>query len=114
MSPAPALILILLAFAAPAFAAPPHLAPKGSTRQLIVGDKPFLILGGELGNSTASDRMHLNTIVAPVSWELVEPTEGRVDWTSLDGLLADARAANKHLVLLWFGSWKNSMSSYVP
>lgn len=121
------LFLILIATAAPALAAaPPHFAPKGTTRQLIVDDKPFLILGGELGNSTASDlealrphwaefdRLHLNTIVVPVSWELVEPEEGRFDWTSLDGLLADARAAHKHLVLLWFGSWKNSMSSYVP
>lgn len=33
----------------------PHLRDKGETRQLIVEGKPFLILGGELGNSTASD-----------------------------------------------------------
>lgn len=107
-------------------AAPPHLAPQGNSKQLIVDDRPFLILGGELGNSTASDldalrprwadfeRLHLNTIVAPVSWELVEPAEGRFDWTSVDGLLADARAHGRRLVLLWFGSWKNSMSSYAP
>jgi beta-galactosidase GanA len=129
---APFLFLILLgqaavSVAAPAAApAPPHLAPKGTIRQLIVDDKPFLILGGELGNSTVSDpdalrphwadfeRLHLNTILAPVSWELVEPAEGRFDWTSVDNLLGQARGAGKHLVLLWFGSWKNSMSSYVP
>jgi beta-galactosidase GanA len=107
-------------------AAPPHLAPHGSTQQLVVGDRPFLILGGELGNSTPSDlaalkphwadfrRLHMNTVVGPVSWELIEPEEGRFDWSSVDGLLADARAGGQHLVLLWFGSWKNSMSSYAP
>ncbi|HEX4737185.1 MAG TPA: DUF5597 domain-containing protein [Allosphingosinicella sp.] len=117
------LLLLLPALCA---AAPPHLAPQGNTKQLIVDDKPFLILGGELGNSTASDlaalkphwadfqRLHMNTVVAPISWELVEPEEGRFDWASVDGLLADARGAGEHLVLLWFGSWKNSMSSYVP
>ncbi len=123
-----ALCLLLLAVAtAPAAAtAPPHLAPHGTTKQLIVDDKPFLILGGELGNSSASDlvalkphwadfrRLRMNTVVAPVTWELIEPAEGRFDWSSVDGLLADAHGAGQHLILLWFGSWKNSMSSYVP
>lgn len=121
------LLLLMAMVAAPATAAaPPHLVPQGNTKQLIVDDKPFLILGGELGNSSASDlaalrphwadfrRLHMNTVVAPISWELIEPAEGRFDWSSVDGLLADARAAGQHLVLLWFGSWKNSMSTYVP
>ena len=30
----------------------PHLIKKGSATQLIVDGKPFLILGGELGNSS--------------------------------------------------------------
>lgn len=120
------LALLLFGGAAPAAAQVPHLAERGETKQLIVDGKPFLILGGELGNSSASDRewlrphwarlkaMHLNTVLAPVSWELVEPVEGRFDWTSVDWLLADARAHDLRLVLLWFGSWKNSMSTYVP
>lgn len=104
----------------------PHLVPQGTTQQLIVDDQPFLIIGGELGNSTASsldylrphwklfNELNMNTVLAPVSWEMVEPVEGRFDFTILDGLLRDARAANQRLVLLWFGAWKNSMSSYVP
>lgn len=104
----------------------PHLRSKGDTRQLIVEGAPYLILGGELGNSTASDlkylqqfwplfdTLHLNTILAPVSWELIEPVEGQFDFSSVDGLLGQARAHKKRLVLLWFGAWKNSMSSYVP
>ncbi len=58
--------------------------------------------------------MHLNTVLAPVYWELVEPAEGKYDWNSVDALLRDARAHDLKLVILWFGAWKNSMSTYVP
>src|SRR5687767_11192133 len=113
-------------FAAMAVAAPPKLQKQGDTQQLLVDDKPFLILGGELGNSSASSAeymrphwprlraMHLNTVLAPVYWELVEPAEGKYDWSSVDTLLGDARAHDLKLVILWFGAWKNSMSTYVP
>jgi len=115
-----------LATAMTAQAAPPHLAKHGSTQQLFVDGKPFLILGGELGNSSSSSAdymrphwprlkaMNLNTVLAPVSWELIEPHEGKFDWTSVDELLRDARAHDLKLVILWFGAWKNSMSTYVP
>ena len=112
--------------ASTANAALPRLEKQGNTMQLIVHDAPFLVLGGELGNSSASSAeymkphwprlkaMHLNTVLAPVYWELIEPTEGRFDWTSVDALLRDARAHDLKLVILWFGAWKNSMSTYVP
>lgn len=104
----------------------PHLEKKGEAIQLIVDDKPFLILGGELGNSTASSvesirqiwprlkEMNLNTVLSPVYWDLFEPIEGKFDFKLIDELLAGARKNNIRLVLLWFGSWKNSMSCYVP
>jgi beta-galactosidase GanA len=104
----------------------PQLRAKGTTQQLIVDGAPFLVLGGELGNSTASDlkylqqfwplfgKLGLNTILAPASWELIEPVEGQFDFRSIDGLLEQARAHKTRVVLLWFGAWKNSMSSYVP
>jgi beta-galactosidase GanA len=121
-----ALILAALLLAAPAAAEPPHLEKRGHATQLVVDGRPFLILGGELGNSSASSReymrdkwprlqaMHLNTVLAPVEWDLIEPQEGRFDFASVDGLIEDARGHDMHLVLLWFGTWKNSMSSYVP
>jgi beta-galactosidase GanA len=119
-------LYILSTFGVAVSAAPPHLEKQGSTQSLIVGGKPFLILGGELGNSSASSAeymqphwprlqaMHLNTVVAPVYWELIEPGEGKFDWTQVDALLRDARAHDLKLVVLWFGAWKNSMSTYVP
>ena len=58
--------------------------------------------------------MHLNTVIAPAYWEMIEPTEGSFDFGSVDALISQARAHRLRVVLLWFGSWKNSMSSYVP
>jgi Domain of unknown function (DUF5597)/Beta-galactosidase len=115
-----------LAAAQPRAAAIPHLRRQGTATQLIVDGAPFLVLGGELGNSSASSvawlrphwptlrALHLNTVLAPVYWELIEPSEGRFAFATVDSLLADARANDMRLVLLWFGSWKNSMSAYAP
>jgi hypothetical protein len=84
------------------------------------------MLSGELHNSSASsltymepiwDRMvelHLNTVIAPLYWELVEPEEGQFDLSLVDGLIEGAREHNLRLVFLWFASWKNAASSYVP
>jgi beta-galactosidase GanA len=122
--------LSLLAFAAAHAAAPdpgmPHLVRQGAATQLVVDGRPFLMVGGELLNSSSSNRAYmqtlwpglaslpLNTVLTPVSWAMIEPSEGRYDFELLDGLLADARQANLHLVLLWLASWKNGMSSYPP
>ena len=103
----------------------PHLRTQAGTTQLIVDGGPFLIRGGELGNSSADPEylrpywsrlvaLNLNTVVAPVYWDVIEPAEGRFDFAPVDGLIEGARAHQLRLVLLWFGSWKNSMSCYTP
>ena len=56
----------------------------------------------------------LNTVLTPLSWELIEPREGQFDFTLVDGLIQEARRNNLHIVFLWLASWKNGMSSYAP
>ena len=104
----------------------PHLEKRGDVTQLIVEGRPWLVLGCELGNSTSSSREYLapywqqlkesgvNTVLAVVSWEQTEPVEGQFDFTVVDNLIADARSNGMKLALLWFGSWKNGITSYTP
>lgn len=104
----------------------PHLRKQGSATQLIVDGQPFLVIGGELHNSSASSMaymrpvwerlvaLHLNTVLATVSWELIEPEEGVFDFSLVDSLIYEARRYGLRMILLWFGSWKNGMSSYIP
>lgn len=104
----------------------PFLRTQGSATQLVVDGKPMLVLGGELHNSSGSNlaymepiwgrmvELNINTVLLPVYWELLEPEEGVFDVALVDGLLEGARRHGLRLILLWFGSWKNGMSSYIP
>lgn len=106
--------------------APPHLKRTKNSSQLIVKGKPFLMLAGELHNSSLSSArymstvyptmrtMNLNTLLGAVTWEMIEPTEGNFDFSELDACIIGAREYQLHLVLLWFGSFKNALSTYVP
>jgi hypothetical protein len=104
----------------------PSLEKQGTAVRMVVGGKPFLLIAGELHNSTAGGfqsmrpvwkkmaAKNLNTVIATVSWELIEPEEGRFDFALVDSVIAGAREANLKLVLIWFGSWKNAGSVYMP
>ena len=103
-----------------------RLQQQGTATQLLVNDKPFLILGGELGNSSAScaedierifpklERMGLNTVLVPAYWDLTEPVEGQFDFSLTDKVIDQARKNHLKVIFLWFGAWKNSMSCYAP
>lgn len=105
----------------------PYMKKENNRCSLMVDDKPFIILGGELHNSSGSDLNYLkehvwpgleklggNCYLTPVYWECMEPEQGKFDFTLVDGVISQAREAGVHLVLLWFGLWKNGKSEYVP
>ena len=104
----------------------PQIRQIGAVKQFFVDDKPFIMLAGELHNSSPSsieymrpiwDRLsalHLNTVIGAASWELVEPKEGTFDFSLVDDEINQARQRNMRLVLIWFATWKNAGSSYPP
>jgi hypothetical protein len=104
---------------------PPKLVQKDGRYALMVDGRPFLILGGQIHNSSgwpselpqvwdSMAALHANTIEAPVYWEQLEAQEGHFDFTNVDQIVEGARAHNLRLVLLWFGTWKNGNMHYVP
>lgn len=104
----------------------PQLRRRGNVQQLYVDDQPFIVLGGEVHNSSSTSRewmapiweklgpSNFNTVLAVVPWDLFEPEEGFYDYTIIDDLIADARIYHKKLIPLWFGSWKNGATHYAP
>jgi len=105
---------------------PPHLQRNGAATQLMVDGAPYIALAGELHNSSPSspaymapiwDRLQkdgVRTVIGAASWELVEPEEGRYDFTAVDDQIRQAHARGIRLVLIWFGAYKNAESSYAP
>lgn len=118
--------MLLISAALTVFAQKSSLRTHGDAVQLMVDGKPFLVLGGELGNSSAAcpqdieanfaklNRMGLNTVLVPAYWDLTEPVEGEFDFSLTDKVLEEARRNDLKVVFLWFGAWKNSMSCYAP
>jgi GH35 family endo-1,4-beta-xylanase len=95
--------------------------PQGG-HHVLLDDKPFCILAGELQNSSFSSAEYMkplwpkliedgvNTCFAGVYWASIEPEEGKFDFDELDEAIKDARENGMRLVLLWFASYKNGMS----
>lgn len=103
-----------------------RLTERNDVKQLMVDGRPWLILGGELGNSSASSpedvaaifpklkELGLNCVLVPAYWDLIEPEEGAFDFSTTDAVVHEANSNGLKVVFLWFGAWKNSMSCYAP
>ncbi len=121
-----ALLLMLAAAYQVCFAAQaPKLVAKDGRWALLVDGQPYLMLGGQIHNSSAwpselpavwksLSELHANTVEAPVYWEQIEPQPGQFNWDNVDAVVNGAREHNLHVVLLWFGTWKNGNMHYVP
>lgn len=104
----------------------PRLEHSENTYRLLVDGRPFLILGGQSNNSSASHpadlepvwrvlhNLHANTAEIPLYWEAIEPERGVYDFQSVDAVIAGARRHGLRLVLLWFATWKNGEMHYTP
>jgi hypothetical protein len=103
----------------------PKLVEKDGRYALMVDGKPYLILGGQIHNSSAwpselpqvwasMAALHANTVAAPVYWEQFEAQPGHFDYSNVDALVHGAREHSLHLILLWFGTWKNGNNHYAP
>lgn len=103
----------------------PRLVQEQGHATLMVDEAPFFVLGAQVDNSSgwperltavwpAAERLKLNTLEVPVYWEQMEPVKGRFDFSVVDQILEQARGHKVHLVLLWFGTWKNGKMHYVP
>ncbi len=103
----------------------PQVVKKDGRYALLVDGKPYLVLGGQIHNSSgwpselpqvweSMAALHANTVEAPVYWEQMEAKEGQFDFSNVDAIVQGARAHNLHVVLLWFGTWKNGNNHYVP
>ncbi len=103
----------------------PQVVTQNGRHALMVDGAPYLILGAQCHNSSAwpgllpkvwpaIDDLHANTLEIPVYWEQFEPELGVFDTSIVDLILKQARQHNARLVLLWFGTWKNGSSHYLP
>ena len=103
----------------------PQLVKTGGKFSFLVDGKPFLILGGQVGNFSAfPDRMerawpklkamNANVVEYPVYWNVIEPQEGQFDFKDFDAILRAARAQGLRVDMLWFGTWKNGAMDWTP
>ena len=104
----------------------PAVEKTGSQYRFLVDGSPYLMLSGQVHNSDTANSddlnraldvlagWHANTAEVPIYWEAIEPQPEKFDFSSVDMAIQAARKRDLRLVFLWFGTWKNGESHYVP
>jgi hypothetical protein len=112
----------------------PYPKPDGSTPRaekgnIVVCGQPRLILYGETLEETVAQpadvpyygdlfdkwrRQGLNTVGAILQWNSFEPRKDQYEYAMIDGLIEAAKERNMHLIIVWFGTWRNLQSNYMP
>ena len=103
----------------------PQLVKQGDRHVFLVDGKPFLMLGGQVDNRVflpeemakvlpGFEAYHGNTVEFPVPWKLIEPQEGKFDFTAVDQIVRNIRARSLRAIVLWFGTWKCDESQFLP
>jgi GH35 family endo-1,4-beta-xylanase len=106
----------------------PAIVQKDGITHFEVDGKPFLMLTGELHNSTSTSESYMesigvweqmkhgnfNTVIASCSWDVIEDEPGHYDFTSVDHVIRNASKNGLKVVMIWFASWKNGNSTYAP
>ena len=94
----------------------PYLEDRNGQKVLIVDEAPFIMIAGEAHNSSASnvkfmeriweraDELNLNTVLLPIYWEIIEPEEGKYDFSLVDSIIFQASRASKEdrISMVWF------------
>jgi hypothetical protein len=113
---------------------PPYPKPDGSTPRaekgnIVVCGQPRIVLYGETLEDVMTDaadvpyygdqfdkwkRQGLNTVGAIIQWNRFELRKDVYEYAMIDGLIEAARERNMHLIIVWFGTWRNLQSNYVP
>lgn len=98
----------------------------GGGQRLMVDGRPYTLFAGECHNSASGGRrafadaldraraLGMNTVLAPVTWELLEPAEGEFDFGQVDMMLELARERGLRLGVLWFGAYKMRSATMRP
>ncbi len=77
----------------------PSIKIQNGQKVLYVNDQPFIMISGEVHNSASSSaefmlpiwekakRLQLNSLLLPVTWEMIEPEEDHFDFSIVDSLI---------------------------
>ena len=104
----------------------PELRMLNGQKVIYCDGQPFLLLGLQMDCDSCYDaetiaklmrnakKMGCTAVSLLLYWRLIEPKEGLYDFSILEHMLAGARDNDLKIVLVWFGTYKNTYMHYAP